>query len=439
MKALIVSIGDELVLGQTLDTNSAWIAARLAELGCDVAAHVTVGDDKTAIESLLRQTLQRDDPPDLLLISGGLGPTEDDLTREALADTLGVGLTLHEPWLEQIRTFFRQRGREMPRRNSVQAMIPTGAELIWNDHGTAAGIDARFERAGRAVRVLAMPGVPGEMKPMFEKSVRPIVSGASVGAVILQRTLHTFGLGESSVAERLGDLMRRDRNPSVGTTVSEAVVSLRINARFASVQDAINATERTIAECRAALGNLIYGADGQTLAQAVAQLLTQEKGTVATAESCTGGLVAKYLTDIPGSSQYFQQGFVVYSNEAKRQRLGVNENLLHVHGAVSEPVVLAMARGARRLAGSSYALAISGIAGPDGGTPTKPVGTVCIALAHLAPATRPLAKGVDREDEVNAYARTFNLPGDRAMIRDRAAKTALAMLRFRLLGEPLPF
>jgi nicotinamide-nucleotide amidase len=432
MNAIILSIGDELVLGQTVDTNSAWLSQRLAGAGCAVLAHVTVGDDQAAIEAAIRQAAGR---CDVLLVTGGLGPTADDLTRQAIAAVLGVELELSQPWVEQLREFFRQRQRPMPQANTIQAMIPRGARMIWNHNGTAAGIHARLSAGepGRPTELFAMPGVPGEMFAMFDRDVMGRLLARAGSAVILSRALHTFGLGESAIAQLLGDLMRRDRNPLVGTTVSGGIVSLRINARFDPRQEAEKQLAATEQLCRQALGDLIYGADDQTLAQAVAHLLTgnQQRATtnvlsVTTAESCTGGLLAKYLTDVPGSSSYFRRGWVTYANEAKTELLGVAADLLARHGAVSEPVVRAMAQGALARAGAAYALAISGIAGPDGGTPDKPVGTVWIAVA-----------GPSSPDDVTA--RRFVMPGDRQMIRDRAVKMALTLLRFRLLGKPTPF
>jgi nicotinamide-nucleotide amidase len=313
--------------------------------------------------------------------------------------------------------------------------------MIFNHAGTAAGIDATYRSGDQKTicRVFVMPGVPKEMKAMFHRDVLPHVQKQTGGAVILSRTLHTFGLGESSVAEKLsagGDLMKRDRNPSVGTTVSQGIVSLRVNARFPSREDAQKQLDATVEQCRAVLGDLIFGADDETLASVVGNLLASSRKTIATAESCTGGLLAKMLTDSPGSSEYFHDGWVTYSNKAKRDRLGVSENLLHVYGAVSEPVVEAMAKAARRLAKSDFALSISGIAGPTGGTDQKPVGTVCIALASAKPA--PSGAGPKRE-ESDVLARTFHFTGDREMIRDRSALTALTMLRYHLLGKPLPF
>jgi nicotinamide-nucleotide amidase len=460
MNAIILSIGDELILGQTIDTNSAWLSQQLASVGCAVAAHVTVPDDQRAIENVMRESLGT---CDFLIVTGGIGPTEDDLTRQALAVVMDAPLELNEAWLQTIKDFFQQRGRVMPETNAIQAMIPRGAQMIDNPNGTAAGIRADLRAEGEAPAepgltrvpgsagaspsprapetiVFVMPGVPKEMKAMFARDVLPVVRERAAGAVILSRTLHTFGVGESAVAEMLGPRMMRDRNPSVGTTVSAGIVSLRVNARFDSRQRAQQELEQTVESCRAALGDLIYGQDDQTLADVVADLLKSARKTVTTAESCTGGLVAKMLTDIPGSSDYFKVGFITYSNDAKYERLGVPREIINLHGAVSEPVVSAMARHARRLAKADFALAVSGIAGPSGGSATKPVGTVCIALASPPlPSGEGRGEGAWNYHESLVLARTFNFPGDREWVRDRSAKMALSILRYHLLGKPLPF
>lgn len=416
MTAIVLAIGDELVLGQTVDTNSAWLSGQLAALGCEVIAHVTVADDQPAIAQAIGDAVGR---CDCLLISGGLGPTADDLTRQALAEILDRPLQSNTAWLEELSSFFQKRGRPMPESNKIQAMIPAGARMIRNTAGTAAGIDTVFRGpSGRACRIFAMPGVPKEMKLMFGLDVAPNMSAAGRARYIRSLTLHTFGLGESAVAEKLGNLMDRDRNPSVGTTVSAGIVSLRINARADDLAHADRQLQQTADQCRAVLGELIFGQEDQSLASVVGQLLARSAQTVTTAESCTAGLLAKMLTDVGGSSRYFQRGWIVYSNQAKMQMLGVEEGILERHGAVSEPVVTAMAAAALQRAGASFALSISGIAGPEGGSEQKPVGTVCIGLA----------------DSSGVAARTFHFPGDREMIRDRSAKMALALLRFRLLG-----
>ncbi|MBC8106139.1 MAG: competence/damage-inducible protein A [Anaerolineae bacterium] len=430
--AIILSIGDELVLGQTVDTNSAWLSHQLAAVGCAIKAHMTVPDDQQAIEDAIRESAQR---CDFLIVTGGIGPTADDLTRQALAGMMNAPLELDQKWLDHMTAYFKERGRVMPRTNEIQAMIPRGAELIWNHNGTAAGMRARIsigEVASATVsdapqcEIFITPGVPKEMKMMFERDVLPRVRerGGSSDSVILSRTLHTFALGESAIAEMLGDLMRRDRNPSVGTTVANGIVSLRLNSRFDSRDEAQRQLDETDGACRAALGDLIFGADDESLQQAVGRLLASSRKKVTTAESCTGGLLAKMITDVSGSSDYFHTGFVTYSNKAKYERLGVSMEIINVYGAVSEPVVSLMAKNARRLTKSHFALAISGVAGPTGGSATKPVGTVCIALAF--------------DDEQPPMARTFLFPGDREWVRDRAAKMALTMLRYHLVGKPLP-
>lgn len=457
MNASILSIGDELILGQTIDTSSAWISQQLSAIGCDIVAHMTVPDDQPAIERAIRDLSLR---CDVLIVSGGIGPTQDDLTRQALAAVMGVALELNDAWMKKLDDFFKSRGRPMPPSNAIQAMIPQGAAVIDNPVGTAAGVATLLPRTkllslplreGRGegsskineptvppsaltpapsqgesepgTSVFVLPGVPKEMKAMFNATVLPYVKPRCHGAVILQHMLHTFGSGESSIGEMLGDLMKRDRNPSVGTTVSGGVVSLRINARFPSLEEARRQIDQTLDACRKALGDIIYGQDAQTLPQAVADLLLKSQKTVATAESCTGGLLAKCLTDISGSSAYFTHGWVTYSNDAKRSLLGVSEQTLATYGAVSEETVKEMADGAREKSGADFALSISGVAGPTGGTPEKPVGMVCIGLA-----------GPDK-----TIARTFNFPGDREWIRDRSAKMALTLLRYRLLNLNPPF
>ena len=428
MQAIILSVGDELVLGQTVDTNSAWLSQQLAAVGCAVAAHATVPDDQAAIETAIRESAER---CDVLIISGGIGPTEDDLTRQALAAVLNQPLEPNETWLKELDKFFKDRGRAMPPINRIQAMIPRGATMLFNHAGTAAGIHARIsnlksEIENMTVQVFVMPGVPKEMKAMFIRDVLPYVAERSAGSVILSRTLHTYGMGESAIGERLGELMKRGRNPSVGTTVSEGQVSLRVNARFASVEVATRQLEETCAACTMALGDLIYGKDGDDLPTIVGELLLalpENERNVATAESVTGGLLAKMFTDVPGSGGFFGRGWVTYEPSAKKELLGVSSSLIKEHGLTSEPVAVAMATGARVEADAAFGLGLTGLAGPGGGNDRTPVGTVCIGLSW----------------KTGSLSRTFNFPGDREMIRDRAAKMALTLLRYHLLDKPTPF
>jgi nicotinamide-nucleotide amidase len=414
MDAIILSIGSELALGETIDTNSAWLAQRLAEIGVGVLRHVTVGDD---IEPIRRQIEQACGEADVVLITGGLGPTADDLTRQALAAAMGVELVLRPEWVEKIRSFFACRGRSMPQANAIQAQFPAGSEPIENTCGTAPGIRASLGRS----MVFAMPGVPREMREMFERDVRPMLAERTGGAVLIATVLNCFGAGESDIGQQIDDLMQRGRNPTVGTTAKQGVIGVRIHSRGRSAAEARKLLEATEQEVRRRLGTLIYGRDSETLSDAVARLLVEGGKTVSVAESCTGGLIAKRLTDVPGSSRYFRAGLVTYANEAKTMWLGVPADLIAGHGAVSEPVARAMAEACRRLNATDYAIGVTGIAGPEGGTADKPVGLVFISLADAA-----------------GCRVTRHLFGDflnRGEIRERAASTAMNLLRLRLMAR----
>ena len=411
--AVILAIGDELTLGQTVDTNSAWLSARLIEQGILTAYHATVPDDLDAITRAV-QDAARAAP--LVLITCGLGPTEDDLTRDALAQAADAPLAMHQPSLERLHQFFLSINRPMPERNRVQALCPKGAEMLENDRGTAPGIRMSLARA----TVVAMPGVPHEMKAMYERHVAPRLTAQS-GRVILTEAVHTFGIGESQVAAQLGDLMQRGTNPQVGTTVSAGIVTVRVRSEFADRERAQFKLKETLDLIGARLGDAVFGLGTMTLQEAVARLLRDRQKTVVTAESCTGGLVAKLLTDVAGSSAYFRGGWVVYANDLKERELQVPHELLATHGSVSEPVARALAEHAIRKGLADFALAITGIAGPDGGTPEKPVGTVWIAVAENS------GGGI----AIRAVRRQF--PGLRDLVRERAAKTALNDLRLAMV------
>lgn len=412
MIAHILSVGTELTLGQTIDTNAAWLAQELAALGVTVAGHSCVPDDVDAIVEEVRRCTAC---VGILLVSGGLGPTPDDVTRAAMAKALGVGLELHPPSLEHIRALFVHRGLDMPEANVVQAMIPARTTPLENNCGTAPGIRARIGQ----VDVFVLPGVPREMREMFSRHVRPELAGVGSGRVILQAVLRTYGMPESELGQRIADLMARGRNPNVGTTAQDAIIGIRVNAAARSESEARTMLADDVSELHRRLGTIIFGEGEATLQRAVAEWLWRHRRTVATAESCTGGLIAKWLTDVPGSSRYFLQGFVTYSNESKQRVLGVPGDLLERHGAVSREVAEALADACRRLSGSDYALSVTGVAGPDGGTAEKPVGLVFLGLA-----------GPD-----GCAARELRLGPHltRAEIRDRAAKAALDWLRRCLL------
>jgi len=415
MKAIILAIGDELVLGQTADTNSAWLSRELADHGVTTLYHKTVADDVDAIAGAFTTACAESD---LVVATGGLGPTADDLTREALSRLTGKPLDFHPPSLERIRAFFKKLGREMPAANRCQALFPRGAEVLDNDWGTAPGVRVRQGKAS----VFVFPGVPREMAAMFDRHVAPFVSRAAKG-VILSEIIPTFGAGESGVAEKIADLMQRDRNPLVGTTVSGGVVTIRVRSEFPTADQARKHLDRTVADVKQRLGTWVFGSGADTLQGVVGAALKKRRRVVVTAESCTGGLVARMLTDSSGASEYFRGGWVAYANEMKESELGVPPGLIAQFGAVSREVAEAMASGALAKSGADYVLSLTGIAGPLGGTVEKPVGTVWICL------------GIARSGSRSFKSEPFLFPGDREAIRERAAKTALNRLRLELVEE----
>ncbi len=411
MDTIILSIGTELTLGQTVDTNTAWLSQRLAEIGVPVRMHLTLPDELEPIRGEIKRATAT---AQVVLITGGIGPTEDDLTRQALAAAMNVPLELRPEFVEQIRAFFTARNRTMPDANTVQAMFPVGAEGIANTCGTAPGIHARLDRAD----IFVMPGVPREMKVMYDQHVLPFLSERAGGGVILATTLHCHGAGESDIGEKIRDLMQRGRNPTVGTTAQQSIIGVRIHAHGRTRAEAQGLLDQTSAEVRRRLGPLIFGENEETLAAAVGKLLRQRKLTLSTAESCTGGLLAKMITDIPGSSAYFSNGVITYADAAKSKWLNVPADLIVAHGAVSPQVAEVMAANCRAAGDADFAISITGIAGPDGGTPQKPVGLVYIGLADR------------RRCEVTEHR--LGETTSRHEIRERTCFAALNRLRLRL-------
>jgi nicotinamide-nucleotide amidase len=411
MQAEILSVGDEVVSGQVADTNAAWLSQRLFERGIPVAAHAAVGDDGPQIqEAVLRAAGQAV----VVVVTGGLGPTHDDVTREALAAAAGAELVLHPPALEHIERLFARRGLTMPDSNRKQATIPAGADVLANTTGTAAGF--RLPLGGAFV--FALPGVPAEMRAMFENAVVPLLPSADGACVV--RMFRCFGLSESIIAETLGAEIDLHGDPKTAFLASGGVITVKFVARAETADAARVRIEPVLRKARSLLGDAVFGEDHETLEEAVARGLAEAGKTIAIAESCTGGLVAGRLTNVPGISECFVEGVVAYSNAAKERRLGVPGELFETTGAVGEDVARAMAEGVRERAGTDLGVGVTGIAGPTGGTPEKPVGTV-----HLAVAS---AEGT--------VHRKYVLRGGRAQVRDRAVKHALDLVRRVLAGLP---
>ncbi len=408
--AEVISIGTELTTGRNLDTNGQWLSRRLSEIGIAVKFHTTISDDLADNVACFRIASGR---ADFVIATGGLGPTLDDLTREAFAEVAGVGLVEHAESLRVISHMFASRNRPMPERNRVQALFPAGAEVLPNRAGTAPGI---WLPVGKSVLV-AMPGVPSEMRVMYDEQVRPRLEPLG-GGVVMQRKINTFGAGESQVEAMLAGVTRRGGNPEVGITASDALISLRIvaSAESRAAADALIAPVE--AEIRAKLGALVFGADDDTLAGAVVKLALAQGATVAAAESVSGGLAAHRLSGIPGASGTLLGGVVAYTDAVKARELGVDPALIAAHTAVSAEVAGAMARGVRERFGASIGLATTGYAGPDAPPDDTPVGTTFAAIAT--------GDGVRVE--------RFVWPGNRSEVQSRVASFALNLARLHLMG-----
>ena len=410
MRAEVISVGTELLLGQIVDTNAAYLSRLLPQFGIDLHYRVTVGDNGPRLADALKTALSR---ADIVFTIGGLGPTTDDLTKETVAAVVGDEMVLDEESAERLRTFFAARGIDMPEANLKQAMIPRRGRMFANPLGTAPG--AAFETDDKVVIVL--PGPPREFTEMVDSRVVPYLKErVGEGAeVIRSRVLRIAGLGESSAADMVKDLLGGS-NPTVAPLAGAGEVHLRITAKAASIAEADAMIDEMDRKLSAILGGNIFGRDDEALEQVIVARLTERNLTLATAESCTGGLIGSRITDVSGSSETYLVGFVTYSNQAKKELLGVDEQLLIEYGAVSEQVARAMAEGARRVSGADVAISVTGVAGPTGGTAAKPVGLVYMALAAA--------------DGTIAFEHRFS--GSRMDIKQRASQAALNMLRMHL-------
>ena len=416
MRAEIISVGTELLLGQIADTNARWMSEQLAAAGIDVTNHQAVGDNLERIIEALRLAAAR---ADVVLVSGGLGPTEDDITRDAIAAFAGVPLVFHAELETMLREKFRRWSAigAMPESNLRQAYVPEGATWIVPDRGTAPGLALRLD----GTRLYAVPGVPDEMREMIAGTIVPELRELAGGDVIASRILRCAGMGESAVAERLADLFTSSTNPTIAYLASMGEVKVRITAKAPSTAEAEALAEPVVAEVRARLGDVVFSADDESLEQAVLRLLGSTRRTLACAESLTGGGVGERLTGVPGASASFVGSAVVYTAEAKRRVLGVPDDVL-ARGTVTEACALAMATGARELYGADLALALTGAAGPephDGAAP----GTIWVAIADANGFT---------------HARGFVSRGERDRVRRWAQQAGLDLVRRHLEGVPLP-
>ncbi|MCI9066797.1 MAG: competence/damage-inducible protein A [Lachnospiraceae bacterium] len=406
MTVEIIAVGTEILLGNIVNTNAAYLAEKCASLGLSCYHQDVVGDNEERLADTLKLALSR---ADIILLSGGLGPTQDDLTKEVAAKVCGRQLYLHEPSKEAIRQFFAQRNLEITENNWKQAMVPEGCIVVENPGGTAPGII--IKENGK--HVVLMPGPPGELIPMFEHSIMPYLAGLQSG-VIYSQTVKICGVGESKAESMVEDLVEAQKNPTIATYAKIGEVHLRVTATAADEKEAKKLVKPVVKELKGRFGNHVYTTDNEvTLEKAVVDLLTANKLTACTVESCTGGMLSARLINVPGVSEVFKSGYVTYSNKSKRRLLGIKKNILMKHGAVSEQIAREMAKSAASLAKTDVSVSTTGIAGPDGGTEEKPVGLVYIACNVCGRVT----------------VRECHFHGGREKIRESTVAAALSLMR----------
>ncbi len=405
MKAEIIAIGTEILLGDIINSNAQYLARELAALGIDMYYQQVVGDNEIRIMHAFDEAYSRSD---IIITTGGLGPTDDDITKEVAAKYFNKELIQDENSIKKIRDYFKFRERVMTKNNLKQGLIPEGATVIKNNNGTAPGVIIEDDNK----IMIILPGPPKEMKPMFEESVKPYLQEKS-DSILVSRVVKILGIGESAVAEEIKDLIDAQTNPTIAPYAKDVGVMLRITSKAETKDEALKLIEPIEEEIKNRLGDNVYATEDINIEEVVARLLIEKKLTISTAESCTGGMIASYLINYPGISEVFLEGAVTYSNEAKHNRLGVNNDILNKYGAVSEETAREMAIGIAKTANTDVSIVTTGIAGPEGGTLEKPVGLVFI--------------GVYVQGKVTIQKCLFK--GDRNKVRLRATITGLDMLR----------
>jgi len=406
MRAEIISVGTELLLGQIVNIDTQMISEMLSPLGIDMYYHTTVGDNSERLRNVFRQALERSD---IVFTTGGLGPTMDDLTKETIAAEMGLKMVLHEDELAHLETLFTRRGSAMPQNNRKQAMFPEGSMVIPNHNGTAPGVIVEHHDK----LVIILPGPPRELRPMMEETVLPFLERISGDnqSVIKSKVLKLCGIGESALEEAIQDLIKEQTNPTIAP-LAGSEVTLRITAKAPTWADADRMIEKLESKIQDRIGDFIYGCDEETLESVIGEMLLKKGLSLSVAESCTGGLISARLTNVAGSSQYFERGYVCYSNQSKMDLLNVPESVINQYGAVSEETAAFMAKGSARSSNTDIGISVTGIAGPGGGTKEKPVGLVCFGL---------FAPGFESTD-------TQQYSGQRTSIRARATQHGLRII-----------
>ncbi|HEX4565473.1 MAG TPA: competence/damage-inducible protein A [Vicinamibacterales bacterium] len=419
--AEVIAVGSEMLGSTRTDTNSLYVADRLSSIGIDLRVKTVVGDERDDLASVVRQALDR---VDVVVLTGGLGPTDDDLTRDVVAEVLERPMSIDESIVAKIRARFERRGLTMPEVNRRQALVPRGAAVLDNPNGTAPGLFIEHAGARGPQAIVLLPGPPREMQPMLDRVCRGPLGALAGGERTYRTSLFLTGRGESHVEQKVQPIYSRwrDEQRPIVTTILAAMgqIELHLSVRDSDEARARSRLARARDELLAVIGEDIYSTDGRVMEEVVGDLLKSRGYTVAAAESCTGGLFSSRLTDVAGSSAYVRCGVVAYANEEKTSLIGVSAELIAAHGAVSEPVAVAMAEGIRERSGADVAVGITGIAGPGGGTPEKPVGTVAIAV-------------IVRNQP--AYVRTYQFIGGRAMVKFQATQAAMDRIRRMLLSD----